>query len=191
MYFLPFGLIALFITIPDKLKKPLGTLIVCAAVILGIKNVQALSLKKEKILTPKGIVYTYQKNSAIKKAVEFVERKTEKDDTVLVLPEGLSVNVLTGRKSDNKFYSLIPLYVEIFGEDLIIERFKKTLPEYILITNYDTSNYYYTSFGNDYAEEIYRFISNNYENIESLDGGITVKIFKLKEVQSSSNADFN
>ncbi len=182
VYFLPFGLIALFITIPDKLKKPLGTLIICAAVILGIKNVQALSLKKEKIQTRNGVVYIFQHNSAIKKAVEFIENKTDKDDTIIVLPEGLSVNVLTGRKSDNKFYSLIPLYVETFGEDLIIERLEKTLPEYILITNYDTSNYYYSSFGNDYAKEIYRFISDNYANIESIDDRISVKIFKLKKI---------
>ena len=69
---------------------------------------------------------------------------------------------MTERKSDNKFYSLIPLYVETFGEDMIIKRIDKYKPKYIIINNYNTSNYYYSYFGQDYAGKIMSYILENY-----------------------------
>ena len=94
--------------------------------------------------------------------IAFVEKNSSPNDEILVLPEGLSINVLTQRKSDNKFYSLIPLYTETFGEDLIIKRLEYKKPRYIAVSNYDTSSYYYRGFGFDYAIEIQKFINKNY-----------------------------
>ena len=83
-------------------------------------------------------------------------------DTVVVYPECLRINVLGNRRSDDKFYSLIPLYVETFGEEIIINRLNITKPEYIIINNYDTSAYYFKEFGIDYAQNVLKEIKKNY-----------------------------
>ena len=93
-------------------------------------------------------------------------------------PEGLVVNVLTGRKSDDKFYSLIPLYVETFGEDIIIKRLELTKPECIVISNYDTSLYYYKEFGRDYGVKIKDYIKRNYRLDAVFSDGLSFEVYR-------------
>lgn len=163
VFFIPFALISIYILIPNFLKKALLIVILSIALSLGIKNINALVSKNVKIQTQKGVFYTDSNyGRTIKQLIEYIETNTKKDDEILVYPECLIVNYMTERKSDNKFYSLIPLYVETFGEDMIIKRIDKYKPKYIIINNYNTSNYYYSYFGQDYAGEIMSYILENY-----------------------------
>ena len=85
---------------------------------------------------------------------------------------------MCNRDSDNKFYSLIPLYIETFGEDIIIKRFEITKPDYIVISNYDTSSYYYSYFGVDYAGKIFNYILKNYEKQAQIGDKLKFVVFK-------------
>ena len=160
IFFIPFALISLFILIPPRFKKPLFIILLICALNFGIKNSATLFSKNVKIDTPRGIIYTSE--NSVKETVEYIKNNTKDTDRIIVYPECLAVNFMTGRKSDNKFYSLIPLYVETFGENIIIKRLELVKPEYIIISNYNTSNYYYSFFGQDYAGEIYNYILKNY-----------------------------
>ena len=53
-------------------------------------------------------------------------------------------------------------YVETFGENLITKRLNLIKPEYVIISNYNTSNYYFSFFGQDYAGLIYDYVRKNY-----------------------------
>ena len=181
IYFLPFALISLFILTPKKYKKSLFILILCASAVIAVQNINTLMKKNVKIKTDRGVVYTtsYYGNS-INKLVNYIEKNTDKEDTVLVLPEGTVVNFLTGRKSDNKFYSQIPLYIETFGDKLIVERLKFKTPKYIVITDYNTSNYYYSFYGLDYAGEVLEYIHKNYIREVPQNEGLETYIYKKK-----------
>ena len=72
------------------------------------------------------------------------------------------------------------MYVETFGEDLINERLRIVRPEYIILSNYDTSNYYYSYFGKDYAGRIYQYILDNYEKQVTIGKDLVFTVFKLK-----------
>lgn len=162
-FFLPLALTSIFILIPEKFRKYVFYVILLWALAVGVQNINSL----------------YKKDSKkIDKAVEFVKTQTKPNDTVVVYPEGLAINVLSERKSDNKFYSLIPLYVETFGEDIIINRLKRTKPNYIIISNYDTSLYYYSSFGLDYAQEVLKWIEKNYSLETIIQDGWAFKIYR-------------
>ena len=127
--------------------------------------------------TQKGIIKTNIYNGrALNKLINYIE-STDKNSKVVIYPEGLCANFLADRKSDSKFYSLIPLYTETFGEDNIIKRLELIKPDYIIISDYDTSAYYYTKFGQDYAIEIYDWIRNNYKLDTTIDGGMLFEIF--------------
>lgn len=147
VYFLPLALISLYLILPNKIRKFFSVLLIIWAFIIGSSNINTLS----------------RKNMNLPIITQYIQENTSEQNKVLVYPEGLFLNVKTHRKSDDKFYSLIPLYVETFGEDLIITRLKRTKPKYIIISDYDTSAYYFKSFGKDYAISIYEYIKTNYE----------------------------
>ena len=118
--------------------------------------------KNIKVETERGVFYSAI-GETVNQVIDYINKNTKPTDKVVIYPECLAVNLLTGRDSDNKFYSLIPLYVETFGEDIIMKRLEIVKPEYILISNYNTSNYYFSYFGQDYAGEVYSYILKNYE----------------------------
>ena len=68
--------------------------------------------------------------------------------------------------------------METFGEDVIMQRIDITKPEYIIINNYDTSNYYYSAFGKDYAGRITLYIMNNYEFLKSIGDDFSFTVYK-------------
>ena len=78
-----------------------------------------------------------------------------------------------GRKTDGR-----PLYVETFGEDLVIKRLEIVKPEYIIINNYDTSSYYFKEFGIDYGQEILKWIEKNYKLETIIEDKWMFKIYK-------------
>lgn len=181
IYFIPFALIPVFILSPVKLRKALFIVTLACALSFSVKNMNTLLAKNTKIQTTKGIVYALPDiGNSINSLIKYINTNTKESDKILVYPECLTVNVLSERASDNKFYSLIPLYVETFGEPLIIKRFEITKPEYIVIGNIDTSNYYYSYFGIDYAGSVFNYILKNYEKQTAIGDKTVFIIFKRK-----------
>ncbi len=177
VFFLPFVLISLGILTPHKFRKVLAFLLLIWAIVVGGQNISILNQKDIEVSTQKGIIKTNRYNGrALNKLINYIE-STDKNSKVVIYPEGLCANFLADRKSDSKFYSLIPLYTETFGEDNIIKRLELIKPDYIIISDYDTSAYYYTKFGQDYAIEIYDWIRNNYKLDTTIDGGMLFEIF--------------
>lgn len=163
VYFLPFVLISFFILTPVKFRKILFSLLIIWSFIIGIFNINSLG----------------HKNMKLDNVVKYIEEKTSETDKIVVYPECLAINVLTNRKSDNKFYSLIPLYVETFGEDLIIKRLEIIKPEYIILNDYNTSAYYFRKFGVDYAQDVLKWIESNYKLQTTIKDRWNFRIYKI------------
>ena len=179
IYFIPFAILSLIFLVPEKIKKSMMIAILMFSISIGIKNIQELISKNIPFGSGSEIVYTTPFNGkSLNMLIEYIKTNTKTEDEILVYPEGLSVNVLSGRKSDNKFYSLIPLYIETFGEDIILKRFEITKPKYIVISNYDTSIYYYRYFGVDYAIGIFDYISKNYKKECQIGEGLIFTVYK-------------
>lgn len=182
VFFIPFCLISLYILIPKFLRKAFCIVLISIALSFGIKNINSLLSRTVKIQTTKGTFYTTTAyGKSISKIVDYVQKNTNNEDKILVYPECLIVNYMSDRSSDNKFYSLIPLYVETFGEDIIIKRIAKIRPKYILINNYNTSNYYYSYFGQDYAGEILHYISEHYKKIAVIGENLIFTVYEYKD----------
>ena len=163
-YYLPLALISLFILIPKNYRKVFLVLLILWSLTIGFTNIKDLKTKKLKF----------------NKVNEYILQNTTEKDQVVIYPECLNINVLTNRKSDNKMYSLIPLYVETFGEDNIIRRLESSKPNYIIINNYDTSLYYYKEFGKDYAINIYNWIEEYYTLETVIEDKWMFKVYRLK-----------
>ncbi len=176
VFFIPFALISIFLLIPPRFKKPLFIIILICVLNFGIKNSISLASKNIKIKTEQGVIYTSEKS--VSDTINYIRNNTSDTDKIVVYPECLAINFMTGRKSDNKFYSLIPLYVETFGEKLITKRLDFIKPEYIVISNYNTSNYYYSYFGQDYAGGIYNYILKNYSLEKEFGKNLMFMVYK-------------
>ena len=162
VYYLIFGLISLGILFGKNLKNIFAVYLIIWGLIIGFNNTKSLLNKNFTIKSKNGIVKTTLNNGKnLSALIETVADFPEKSK-VVIYPENLAVNYFTGKKSDDKFYSLIPLYVETFGEENIIKRIRLTKPDFIIITDYNTFAYGYSKFGTNYAIKFKNYIDENY-----------------------------
>lgn len=161
-YYVSLLLIALLSLLPRKFDKVVGIYFVILSIFVFVTN---------------------NMNSYVKtpdKIVEYVKENTKPTDKVVVFPEGMIINFLANRQSDGFYNSLLPLYVETFGEDKIVEHFSKNPPEYIILNNLNMKDYYFEYICKDYALDFCGFIQENYELVEVIEDGYRYSIFKNK-----------
>ena len=96
------------------------------------------------------------------------------------MPEGLFFNYLTNRRSDDYYNSYLPLYVETFGEDRLIKNLKNDMPDYIILHNIPTGNYYFKSICLDYGFDVCNFINDEYVPKALSNADFTAYIFEKK-----------
>lgn len=187
VYFVSILLITFISLIADKFKdkkinyNAIGIYILLIAFTLGVQNINILKDKQYEIITNRGKIYSENGLSyASINLINYIKQNTKKTDTVVILPEGALINFLTDRKSDDFYTSLIPLYVEIFGEDKIIEHFKQTKPEYIVFNSWNTQDYYFKYICEDYALAFCSYVNENYTQKKVIDKGLRYLIYKRK-----------
>ncbi len=137
--------------------------------------------------------YTFENNSynlnirteiglkeAFNKTISYIKDNTKKEDRILVLPEGAIINYLTDRKSDNKYYYLIPPNIEIFGEENIVKDLEKNLPEYIILTPFSYNNFKETFFCESFGIKICGLLPKYYEKPIVFGSDFWLAIYKRK-----------
>ena len=168
----------LFAYIPNKLEKPAGIYLMLAGLFIFIQNYNMLIISQNKISTTKGTIFTQQNYAqSTNQLINYIE-KTK--GSVVIFPEGMTVNFLAGVKSDDYYNSLLPLYIETFGEEKIIEHYRKNPPEYIIFNNLNMKDYYFKYICQDYALNFCGFVNENYSMEKVIDNGFRYLIFKHK-----------
>lgn len=157
--------------------------------ILIVATVALLSRKFDKVIAIYFIllsIFIFSQNISAKpaqfpnKLIQYIKNNTKPSDKIVVLPEGMMINFLTQRESDGFYNSMLPLYVETFGEDKIIEHYKNYKPEYFILNNLDMKDYYFRYICSDYALDFCGFIVENYELVDVIEDGYRYSIFMLK-----------
>ena len=180
-YYISIVIIALlalmFKFVPRELEKTTGIYLAIASIMYIGANNSILEFTDSKIQTPKGTIYTAKDNGeSTNQLIEFIEQNTKP----VIFPEGMTINFLTDRKSDDFYNSLLPLYIETFGENKIIEHYKNKMPEYIIFNNLNMKDYYFQYICNDYAHGFCSFVQENYKPEAVIDNGFRYIIFKRK-----------
>lgn len=188
VFFISFLTIVLFALLSDTLKKKdihqniLGIYFLIVAIILGGQNLSNLSNKNYLIQSSRGKIYFYNYYGySTQTLIDYINKNTKTTDTIVIFPEGPFINFLTDRKTDDYYNSLIPLYVETFGEEKIIEHFKKTKPEYIVFNNWNTKDYYFNYICDDYAMSFCNFVKTDYIQVKLINNGFRYLIFKKRK----------
>lgn len=171
----------------NKAIKNSITILLCSFIFyLAFIQNYSLSQKNALLKTAKGNIYEDSSIvSAYSDLIDFINTKTKKSDKVVILPETPFVNFLTDRDSDNYYNSLIPIYVEAFGEKNIINHFKETKPEYIVFNNRDSSDYGARFICSDYALSFCSFVKDNYTSVKIIqnDGFYRMLIYRRKDLK--------
>jgi len=184
-FFISILIIAATGLIADKFKdkninfKIVGIYILIISASLGWQNLPMLKEKNQLLATPRGEIYTDKYLfSATADLIKYIKTYTKKTDTIAIFPEGLFINFLTDRKSDDYYNSLIPLYVEVFGDKKLIDHFSKTKPDYIIFNNWNNKDYYLKYICTDYAVSFCNYVAVNYTQEKIIDNGFRYLVFK-------------
>ncbi len=177
-YYVSLLLIALLSLLPRRFDKVVGIYIFMLSFLIWLSNVTP---PESKITTPKGNIYTFSNTAYESKSlIKFINKNTKSTDKIVIFPEGMIINFLTNRQSDGFYNSMLPLYVETFGEDKIIEHFNKNKPEYFVFNNLNMKDYYFEYICKDYALEFCAFVKDNYNYIEPAKITTGYVVFKRK-----------
>ena len=125
-------------------------------------------------------MFVEKKYEITNKLLEYIEKNTKKEDKILILPEGMMINFLANRKTDDFYNSFIPLYEETFGIEAFRKHFEKNMPKYIIINNWNTSDYYFSMICEDYCLDFCNFIKNNYNEKIKLSDNFSYIVFEKK-----------
>lgn len=187
-YTMPIGIMAFCLFFGQIIKnKNFNKLFMSFMITISILNAVYFSLStnlfiNNKIITPKGI-YKTDANSdpyTIKEVLSYMEN-IKKDKTILILPEGAMFNYLSNRKTNLKYYQLLPNHIEAIGEENIVNDLKLNGPDYILITNIDYTIYGKDEFCKGFGEKICEFIFENYNRDRTFSNGRAVEIRAYKK----------
>ena len=136
------------------------------------------------VKTTKGIIYLDNENDAV--TINYLNNflsGLNKNETVLILPDGAIFNYITGLKTNLKYYQLLPNHIETLGEDNIVAGLEKEPPDYIVTTNLDYSIYSTPLFCRDFGQKICNFTTMNYFYMGSVkkSNDLIFKIYRLKK----------
>ncbi|MFA6989561.1 MAG: hypothetical protein WC197_05785 [Candidatus Gastranaerophilaceae bacterium] len=175
-----------FFAVIDKSiwKSSISIVLIIMTSLFGLTNVKiVLENKNYEVKTQKGSIFTYKEEAdAHNRLIKYIQKNTKPTDKILILPEGPLLNFLTNRPSDDIYNSLIPIYVETFGEKKIIRDLLGNMPDFIFVNNRNSIDYGYAYMCRDYAFEICDFINQNYTLEETIgnDNGFAAAIYKKK-----------
>lgn len=101
------------------------------------------------------------------RAIEWIHSNLNEKETVVVLPEGVMINYLTRRVNPTPYINITVPEMLIFGEDTMLDAFRKHSPDYFVIVHKDTSEYGVGYFGQDpgYGKRIMHWINEYYSPV--------------------------
>ena len=161
-YFTPV-ILSLLLLVPKKNIRECSVFLLITAIVVWFANYKG-NIKTYPIQTTKGTIFVEKPyGETYEQLINHINKKVKKDEKVVIYPEGQLINFITDKQSDNLIYSLIPLYIETFGEKNIVHRFSVIKPEYVIINNWNTSDYKYKELFGDYGFKILDYIKSNYK----------------------------
>ena len=174
-----------YIAIPRLLQQEFGKGAIFKAVYLGIVigisiiffNRSSYFYNYKTVAIGKGSdqFLTYDsamnpKGSMIKQAMVELERRMDENSTLLVLPEGVTMNYLMKKPNPTPYYLLTPWEMKAFGgEKVILRNISENAPDFIAVLNINMKDHGRSFFGEKgYGQEIMTWILKDYSMFKRL-----------------------
>ena len=181
-YFLPLLLICLISFLYKHINKIL-IIIFCIVIFISysIYELTLYGIKEYKAPKNQTVRLFEEFYNPISETVEYINKNTNPDDTVLVIPEGTIINYFTNRKSHNSLFNLVPSNSEALTDSKIIELLENNPPNYIIISNLRYICYKKGSFIKTWGKNIYEYIKQHYILDETTGDEVMMYIYKKND----------
>lgn len=101
-------------------------------------------------------------------AIQWLLEHTQPTDTVVVLPEGVTINYYARRVNPTGQINFMPPEIVMYGESHVLDRLKAQPPDYCIVIHRETSEYGLDLFGRDYGASIMAWVARNYQPVHRL-----------------------
>ncbi len=184
IYYLPLIILSIAVLFKDKFTEKewdyISFYLLVLSILICFTFLKYIPKKNILIETPKGKFYVEKKYEKTNELIDFIEKNTKKTDKIIIYPEGMMINFLSDRQTDDFYNSFLPLYEETFGVKTYVEYFKKNMPEYIILNSWNSSDYYFSIICEDYGFDFCEFVKNNYFEKNKISGDFSYIIYKKK-----------
>jgi len=120
----------------------------------GVKNVT--------IRTATAAFRTDARGDVIKGMLGAIEEQVGPEQTLAVLPEGVMLNFLSGRRNPTPYVNFMPPEFALFGEAAMLEAFRASPPDFVVLVNRSTDEYDVKGFGRDFGVRLHAWVRQNY-----------------------------
>jgi len=117
------------------------------------------------ISVPRGTMRVFPSYYRYKELLAYIRENTEPSSSVVVFPQGLTLNFLSERESPFDHYSYSFLPADFFNpvfEKRLLEELENNDVTYAVILKRDTSEYGAGRFGIDYAQDTMQYLASHY-----------------------------
>jgi 4-amino-4-deoxy-L-arabinose transferase-like glycosyltransferase len=101
----------------------------------------------------------------VSRALDELKFRARRDQTLVVLPEGVMLNYLSRLPNPTPYITFIPVEVALFGEDHMLRSLEAHPADFVILVHRETSEYGVQYFGQDYAKKINAWVMANYRPI--------------------------
>jgi len=116
------------------------------------------------ISTSRGTILTQPElGQAFDEAIQFIQSRSNPGEPVAVLPEGTSIDFLTGRRNPLREEIITPGFLDIDGEHRAIKQLEDSQTLLVLLTNRPTPEFGPAIFGSGYCQALADWIDTNFE----------------------------
>jgi hypothetical protein len=133
------------------------------AVFYALMTLQVRAMRSYPVELPGGTINQMPYDAPVFDAASAIERSTNPDTTLAVIPDAAGLNYLTGRANPTPCDSLNPMEMAQLGEANVLRQFQKTPPDLILLLDEDFTNDGYRGFGIDYGRDLAAWIGKEYQ----------------------------
>ncbi len=130
----------------------------------------------ERLVTRQGMMadLPIRRAQALRNTLDWLEARAKAypDPTLLVVPEGVSLNYFSGLRNPIGAYLFIP--PEIPGpaiEARLLDRLRRMPPDFVAVTSRDVTDFGATAFGDEYGRDLAGWIVANYRHRETFGDG--------------------
>jgi hypothetical protein len=105
--------------------------------------------------------------SVMRDTLQWIDANTPPDATFAALPEGITLNYLARRPTTLPVINFMMTEEIVFGEDVMLEAFRRRAPDYVLLVHKNTAEFGYGAFGEDprYGRRIMDWVRPRYEAV--------------------------
>ncbi|MEW6076917.1 MAG: hypothetical protein AB1724_03810 [Thermodesulfobacteriota bacterium] len=153
---------------PSTAKPFLEVVLACFLLVLAFDywgwSVRHYDSRTLKTVSDHGTFYWVDDHQTrdIMTTVDYLSRNTSPEQSVVVFPEGIAVNLLADRKNPLRYCNFMPPVLQYIGEETIIKGLSDSGADYVVVISRDASDYGYPFFGVHYARDLYGWIRQNY-----------------------------